>query len=292
MPDERLDVRLSRQMELTRSRVEKLIRDGHATVNGKVETKPGFRVPEDAACDVWVPDAVPIAAMPEALPLSILYQDADIAVVEKPVGMVVHPAAGNLTGTLVNALLYHLTDLSGIGGALRPGIVHRLDKDTSGLLVVAKHDAAHVELSRALKARSVKRTYRAIVRGCPREPEGFIEAPIGRHPTERKRMAIVQDGRYARTEYVQDSKLRGAASLTVHIITGRTHQIRVHFASIGHPVLGDPIYGGRLYDKEAKRLMLHAWRLSFDHPMTGEPLVFETNLPDAFAQMEKKLSGA
>lgn len=288
MPEERLDVRLSRETGMTRSRVETLIREGRAQVNGAVEKKPGRKVSETDAVSCDVPPPVAVEALPEDIPLEILYEDDDLAVVVKPCGMVVHPAAGNEDGTLVNALLFHLKNLSGIGGALRPGIVHRLDKDTSGLLLVAKNDAAHAALSDALKARTIHKTYRAVARGAFKEPTGVVEAPIGRSPKDRKKMAIVPDGRYARTEYRVLEPLRGATLVDVNLITGRTHQIRVHFASIGHPLLGDPLYGGK-NQPPVGRLMLHARRIEFTHPTTGQPMVFEAPEPPEFLQEVEKL---
>ena len=288
MPEERLDVRLSRETGMTRSRVETLIREGRAQVNGAVEKKPGRKVSETDAVSCDIPPPVAVEAQPEDIPLQILYEDDDLAVVVKPCGMVVHPAAGNEDGTLVNALLFHLKNLSGIGGALRPGIVHRLDKDTSGLLLVAKNDATHAALSDALKARTIHKTYRAVARGAFKEPTGVVEAPIGRSPKDRKKMAIVPDGRYARTEYRVLEPLRGATLVDVNLITGRTHQIRVHFASIGHPLLGDPLYGGK-NQPPVGRLMLHAWRIEFTHPTTGQPMVFEAPEPPEFLQEVEKL---
>lgn len=288
MPEERLDVRLSRETGMTRSRVETLIREGRAQVNGAVEKKPGRKVSETDAVSCDVPPPVAVEAQPEDIPLQILYEDDDLAVVVKPCGMVVHPAAGNEDGTLVNALLFHLKNLSGIGGALRPGIVHRLDKDTSGLLLVAKNDATHAALSDALKARTIHKTYRAVARGAFKEPTGVVEAPIGRSPKDRKKMAIVPDGRYARTEYRVLEPLRGATLVDVNLITGRTHQIRVHFASIGHPLLGDPLYGGK-NQPPVGRLMLHARRIEFTHPTTGQPMVFEAPEPPEFLQEVEKL---
>lgn len=288
MPEERLDVRLSRETGMTRSRVETLIREGRAQVNGAVEKKPGRKVSETDAVSCDVPPPVAVEAQPEDIPLQILYEDDDLAVVVKPCGMVVHPAAGNEDGTLVNALLFHLKNLSGIGGALRPGIVHRLDKDTSGLLLVAKNDATHAALSDALKARTIHKTYRAVARGAFKEPTGVVEAPIGRSPKDRKKMAIVPDGRYARTEYRVLEPLRGATLVDVNLITGRTHQIRVHFASIGHPLLGDPLYGGK-NRPPVGRLMLHARRIEFTHPTTGQPMVFEAPEPPEFLQEVEKL---
>lgn len=289
MADERLDVRLSREMELTRSRVETLIREGRAYVNGKPETKPGRKVSASDVVTLDVPPPAEPEARPENIPLDILYEDSDLAVVIKPCGMVVHPAAGNEDGTLVNALLYHLKDLSGIGGALRPGIVHRLDKDTSGLLLVAKNDAAHTGLSEALKAREIHKTYHAVARGAFKESASVIEAPIGRSPKDRKKMAIVPDGRYARTEYQVLEPLRGASLVSVNLITGRTHQIRVHFASIGHPLLGDPLYGGKNNLPAVSRLMLHAYSVEFIHPINGKQMRFEAPEPEAFLREVEKL---
>ncbi|MCL1964105.1 MAG: RluA family pseudouridine synthase [Firmicutes bacterium] len=288
MGAERLDVRLARETGLSRSRVERLIAGGMARVGGLTETKPGRKVlPEDEVA-VAVPPPVSMEARPEDLPLTIVYEDAHLAVVNKPCGMVVHPAAGNETGTLVNALLHHLSGLSGIGGTLRPGIVHRLDKDTSGLLLVAKDDAAHLALSAALKAREIRKTYLAVAMG--RLPGGVIEAPIARHPRDRKRMAVVEGGRWARTEYQILENLRGATLLSVNLITGRTHQIRVHMAHIGHPLLGDRVYGGHKASLMAARLMLHAWRIEFAHPVTGEPMRFEVPAPADFTDAFQKLS--
>lgn len=288
--DERLDVRLSRLLDITRSRAERLIREGHVQVDGKPVTKPGTKVAEMADIRADVPPPAPMEAQAEDLPLTILYQDAHLAVVDKPAGMVVHPAAGNPQGTLVNALLHHLDGLSGIGGTIRPGIVHRLDKDTSGLLLVAKDDRTHLALSEALKARTVHKTYLAVAQGRIKAEEGVIEAPIARHPSDRKRMAVVQGGRFARTEYRVRAELRGATLLEVDLITGRTHQIRVHLAHIGHPLLGDPIYGGRKPAVTAPRLMLHAWRIAFEHPITGLPMRFEAPPPDDFSQAVQRLS--
>lgn len=289
MADERLDILLSRQLGISRSRAEKLIRAGTVRVDGKGCTKPGQRIADNALIEADIPAPAPMEAVAEDIPLHILYEDTDLAVVDKPAGMVVHPAAGNPSGTLVNALLHHLHSLSGIGGTLRPGIVHRLDKDTSGLLLVAKNDAAHIALSDALKERRIHKTYQAVAQGTFKSEEGFIEAPIARHPTDRKRMAVLEGGRYARTAYRVMESFRGATLLSVDLITGRTHQIRVHFASIGHPLLGDPIYGGRKPQFDAPRLMLHAWRIAFDHPITGKPMQFESEIPEAFCAFVAKL---
>ena len=276
----RLDVLVSAS-GLSRSRAAALIGEGCVTVNGLVIGKPSFKAPAGAEVKVTLPPVRDTEVLPENIPLSILYEDECLAVIEKPAGLVVHPAAGNESGTLVNALLYHLDALSGIGGERRPGIVHRLDKDTSGLMLVAKDDQAHLSLSAQLAARTMEKHYRAAVSGRMKEETGRIEKPIGRDPKDRKRMAVVPDGRYALTEWrVLGGFGPGGTLLDVHILTGRTHQIRVHMASIGHPVLGDPIYGGK-HAPRADRLMLHACSLSFDHPRTGERMTFHSPAPFA-----------
>ena len=275
----RLDVLLSRDGALSRSRAAELIRAGDVTVDGKTETKPACKPAPGAAIALELPDVRPAAVEAQDIPLRVLYQDAHLAVVVKPCGMVVHPAAGNPDGTLVNALLFHLDSLSGIGGEMRPGIVHRLDKDTSGLLLVAKDDATHAALSRDLSERKMEKHYYAVVAGTMKESEGVIDAPIGRSRTDRKKMAVVPDGRPSRTEWRLVRQETDRALLDVHLITGRTHQIRVHMSSIHHPVLGDPIYGHKSMPK-APRLMLHAYSLSFTHPATGERMTF-TAPPEA-----------
>ena len=277
----RLDVLLSEQSDLTRSRVAALMEEGHVTVDGTPVTKAGLKAKPGQTIILTIP--APKPAVPEAqdIPLTILYEDNDLAVVVKPCGMVVHPAAGNADGTLVNALLHHLDSLGGIGGELRPGIVHRLDKDTSGLLLVAKNDAAQLALSEQLSARTMEKHYRALVEGAPREDSGRIEAAIARSKKDRKKMAVDDEGREALTEWTVLQRGRGVALLDVHILTGRTHQIRVHMRHIGHPVCGDPIYGSQ---KGAKvpRLMLHAYSLTFTHPASGERMTFTADLPAEF----------
>ena len=275
---ERLDIILSKDGELSRSRAAALIKDGRVMINGQVETKPSFKAETGTVIRLDMPDVKPAKAEAQDIPLEILYQDAHLAVVVKPCGMVVHPAAGNDDGTLVNALLYHLDSLSGIGGEMRPGIVHRLDKDTSGLLLVAKNDAAHAALSRQLSDREMEKHYRAIVYGKMKAPEGVIEKPIGRSKTDRKKMAVDENGRWAKTEWKVLKEYPDRTLLDVHIITGRTHQIRVHMASIGHPVLGDALYGHKRMP-DAPRLMLHAYSLAFTHPVTGERMKFTAECP-------------
>lgn len=269
----RLDVEMAQQGNMTRSRAATLIKDGCVFVNGKKADKPSLKADPGSMISVELPEIKESEAQPENIPLQILYQDRDIAVVVKPCGMVVHPAAGNADGTLVNALLYHLDSLSGIGGEMRPGIVHRLDKDTSGLMLVAKNDAAHVNLSQQLADRKMEKHYRAVVFGKMKDESGVIEAPIARSKTDRKKMAVDKEGRYALTEWKLLSQMADRALLDVHIITGRTHQIRVHMHSIGHPVLGDVIYGHKHLPK-TDRLMLHAYSLAFNHPVTGERMQF------------------
>lgn len=275
---DRLDVLLSRDGEISRSRAAALIKDGCVTVNGRAETKPAWKAEAGAQVVLTLPEVKPARAEAQDLPLEILYQDEHLAVVVKPCGMVVHPAAGNDDGTLVNALLYHLDHLSGIGGEMRPGIVHRLDKDTSGLMLVAKDDQTHAALSRQLADRQMEKHYRAMVYGGMKEQSGVIEKPIGRSKTDRKKMAVDGQGRYARTEWTVLRSYPDRTLLDVHIVTGRTHQIRVHMASVGHPVLGDPLYGHRRMPS-APRLMLHAYSLAFTHPSTGERLRFTAPCP-------------
>ncbi len=288
---QRLDVFTADISQITRSRAGSLIRDGQVLVDGQVQKKSGFRLRSGSVVTVIIPDAAPARVEAEDIDLKILYQDEDVAVVFKPSGMVVHPAAGNESGTLVNALMMHLDHLSGIGGEIRPGIVHRIDKDTSGLLLVAKNDRAHVSLSEQIKAHTVHRAYKAIVIGGMKQDEGEIDAPIGRHPTDRKRMAIVSDGREARTHWQVLQPLRGATLIEARLTTGRTHQIRVHMASIGHPVLGDPVYGPKRspYPVTGGQL-LHAYRIGFVHPTTKEEMLFEAEPEERFLTWLRKLS--
>ena len=287
---ERLDVFTAELADITRSRAGALIKQGNVAVDGFAQTKAGFKLKAGMALRLEVPPAAPVAVQAEDIALDILYQDDDLAVVFKPSGMVVHPAAGNERGTLVNALLTHLDNLSGIGGEIRPGIVHRIDRDTSGLLLVAKNDFSHVALSEQIRAHTVKRAYRAIVIGGFREDAGTVEGPIGRHPTDRKRMAIVPGGRDATTHWTALEPLRGATLIEARLTTGRTHQIRVHMASIGHPVLGDPVYGPKKspWPVEGGQL-LHAFRLGFVHPRTGEEMLFEAEPEARFTCWLEKL---
>ncbi len=279
----RLDVLLSGASGLTRSRVASLIAEGNCRVGGKVCLKAGMKVPEGTEAEMDIPAPKPAAPQAEDLPLEILWEDQDLAIINKPRGMVVHPAAGHEDGTVVNALLYHLSSLGGIGGELRPGIVHRLDRDTSGLLMVAKNDESQLALSRMLQERRMEKHYRALVEGIPKEGRGRIELPIGRSKKDRKKMAVDPEGREAVTEWTKLEEGRGCALLDVHILTGRTHQIRVHMKAMNHPVCGDPLYGaGR--GVRVPCLMLHAFSLTFPHPRTGEELYFEAPLPEDFRE--------
>lgn len=286
----RLDVFVAEAADVTRSRAESLIKEGRVQADGSIQRKAGYRLREGSEVRIEIPEAAPASVEAEDIDLNILYQDADVAVVFKPSGMVVHPAAGNESGTLVNALLKHLDNLSGIGGEIRPGIVHRIDKDTSGLLLVAKNDRAHVSLSEQIRAHAVHRAYQAILIGGMKDDEGFVDAPIGRHPTDRKRMAIVPDGREARTNWRVLERLRGATLIEARLTTGRTHQIRVHMASVGHPVLGDPVYGPKKspYPVTGGQL-LHAYRIGFVHPSTGEEMRFEAPPEPRFQHWLEKL---
>ena len=261
----RLDAYLREQTPFSRSRIASLMEEGALLVNGEVERKAARKTEGGMRLLLVVPEAQPVDIVPQNIPLDILYQDADVVVVNKKSGMVVHPAAGNESGTLVNALLYHVHDLSGIGGEMRPGIVHRLDKDTSGLILIAKNDAAHASLSEQFKARTMEKHYRAIAHGSFSKDEGMIDAPIGRHPIDRKKMAVVPNGKPSRTAWRVLEHLSGAAYLDVHLLTGRTHQIRVHMLSIGHPLLGDQIYAPKLKTPvRIPRLMLpDSWREAF-----------------------------
>lgn len=285
---ERLDVFLSESEEITRSQAQKFIGDGCVKVNG-CEKEKNYRVKEGDEVEVEYPPLQSCEAYAENIPLDIVYEDGDIIVIDKPQGMVVHPAAGNYTGTLVSALLYHCGDsLSGIGGVVRPGIVHRIDKDTSGLLVVAKNDAAHLSLSEQLKTHDVSRIYHAIALGKIDEPR-TVDKPIGRCPTDRKKMAIVAGGREAVT-HIEPIEIfdAGASYVKCRLETGRTHQIRVHLQSIGHPILGDALYGQsknpveRKYGAGLNGQCLHAKELELTHPRTGERMRFECSLPQYF----------
>ena len=287
----RLDRALAELLpELSRSFIAKLIDDGRVSVAGRAAAKPSQRVESGQEIEVDVPPPAPSSIESQELPLTILFEDDELVVIDKPAGLVVHPAAGHRNGTLVNALLFHVKDLSGIGGELRPGIVHRLDKDTSGVMVIAKHDEAHRRLTEAWGTDAVRKEYLAIVYGTPKVASGTIDAPIGRDPRDRVKMAIVAGGRHALTDYIVAEQLRHASLLRCRFRTGRTHQIRVHLKHLGHPIIGDTLYSGPQWrgipDKKLQKTLstfprqaLHAARITLPHPRGGASLTFEAPLP-------------
>lgn len=294
--NERLDASVARNLEITRSAAAKLIEQAAVSVDGKTVGKKSFRTSCGNAVSVLLPPEKPCEALPEDIPVAIVYEDDDVAVVNKPQGMVVHPAPGNPDGTLVNALLYHMHGrLSTINGVIRPGIVHRIDKDTSGLLVVAKNDFAHTVLSDSLKEHGIDREYKAVSVGNLRDAQGTVDRPIGRNPRDRKKMAVVPGGRPAVTHYTVAEQFDGFDLLDLKLETGRTHQIRVHLSSIGHPLLGDTLYGGghTKFERQNADLLigqtLHAYRLTFRHPRSGETLCFTAPLPPYFEAILAKL---
>jgi 23S rRNA pseudouridine1911/1915/1917 synthase len=288
---ERLDKALAEASGLSRERVKALLGEGRITLGGKVAAQASFKPTANAAFEIRVPEAVPAEAQAQDIPLSIAFEDEHLIVIDKPAGLVVHPAAGNLDGTLVNALLHHCRgQLSGIGGVVRPGIVHRIDKDTSGLLVVAKSDAAHEGLARQFADHSIERRYLAVVAGRPSPPAGTVQGFIGRSDHDRKKMAVLHElnkrGKHAITHYRLLESMDQSALVECQLETGRTHQVRVHMASIGHPLLGDPAYGRTpprlkpiLQELHFTRQALHAAVLGFIHPITGAALRFESVLP-------------
>ena len=286
---ERADQLLSRQIEgLTRSAAQRLLEQGRVSCRGAVLKKNG-RPEAGDELTVELPEPEPADVLPQDIPLDVVYEDADVIVVNKPVGLVVHPAPGHPDGTLVNALLYHCGDsLSGINGELRPGIVHRIDRDTSGLIIAAKNDAAHLSLAAQLEDHTLSRVYECLVQGNLREDEGTIDAPIGRSPKDRKKMAVVAGGRRAVTHYRVLGRYSGCTHAQCRLETGRTHQIRVHMAYTGHPLLGDTVYGGRAVKGLAGQC-LHARQLTFVHPRTGQPVTVECPLPDWFTAVLNKL---
>lgn len=285
---QRLDLFLTGRLEgFSRARIQNLLADGLVAVNAG-RARASRRLRQGDLVRVELPPPVETLLVPEDLPLRVVYQDDDLLVVDKPRGMVVHPAPGHSSGTLVNALLHHVRNLSGINGVLRPGIVHRLDRDTSGLLVVAKNDAAHRSLAAQLRDRRMTREYLALVHGTL-EGEGVVEAPVGRHPVDKKRMAVVAGGKPAVTTFRVLARYRGYTLLSLKLGTGRTHQIRVHMAHIGHPVAGDPKYGG---GSLLKGQFLHAAVLSFDHPVSARRLTFTAPLPAELAVVLANLEDA
>ena len=286
----RLDRYLAEQIpDLTRSYLQKLLKENLAEVNGKI-VKANYKVKKGDQISLELPEVQEPEAFPENIPLDILYEDEDVLLVNKPKGMVVHPAAGHLSGTLVNGVLYHCRgQLSGINGVLRPGIVHRIDRDTTGVLVVCKNDRAHQSLAAQLKEHSITRKYRAIVLGSLKE-DGTVNAPIGRHPVDRKKMAVNwKNGKEAVTHYHVLEELKGYTYIECQLETGRTHQIRVHMASIGHPLLGDSVYGPSRCPFSLEGQCLHAMVLGFLHPSTGVYMEFESPLPEYFEKLLQKL---
>ena len=297
---DRLDSLLAAELDMARNAVQRLIEEGSVTLQGKA-VKKNYRVTAGDVFEVVVPEQDEEVLVPDDIPLDIIYEDYDIIVINKPAGMVVHPAPGHSRNTLVNALLSHCGErLSTVGGKNRLGIVHRLDKDTSGVLLAAKTDSSHIILSRQFKEHSTKRIYEAVVRGNLREDRGYVEAPIGRHPTDRKRMAVTEkNARYAYTGWEVITRYPGGHGLSSHthirciLKTGRTHQIRVHMAHIGHPVVGDPVYGGRAGKGELglQGQCLHAKQLEFSHPVSGERMSFKAELPESFSRVLTLLHG-
>ncbi|ATW24869.1 RluA family pseudouridine synthase [Candidatus Formimonas warabiya] len=286
----RIDLYLADKVsDLSRSRIQKLIKDGEVLVNGKT-VKPNYAVAEGDEILIGIPQPEQLQLAAQEIPFEVLFEDQDLIVVNKPQGMVVHPAAGNYQGTLVNALLHHCTDLSGINGVMRPGIVHRIDKDTSGLLMVAKNDFAHMNLAKQIKDHAITRVYNALVHGTVAEPAGVIDAPIGRHPVHRKKMAVVlKNSKRAVTHYKVLERFSEYTLIEARLETGRTHQIRVHMSYLGYPVVGDPLYGPRKGNLDLKGQALHARVLGFHHPRSGAYMEFEAPLPPYFQELLQDL---
>jgi 23S rRNA pseudouridine1911/1915/1917 synthase len=283
--DNRLDVYLSKMLEdKSRSYIQGLVEEGKVTVN-KAAKKSNYKLKTDDIVEVIVPDPVALDIKPEDIPLDILYEDKDVIVVNKPQGMVVHPASGVYEGTLVNALISHCKDLSGINGIARPGIVHRIDKDTSGVLVVAKNDYAHNKLALQFKEHSMNRVYSALTEGVIKQDSGTIDAPLARHPAERIKIAVVKEGRRAVTHFNVLERYNSNSLVECRLETGRTHQIRVHMAYINHPLVGDPVYGYKKQRFKLEGQMLHARLLGFIHPTTDEYMEFQTELPEHFIKV-------
>lgn len=282
---ERIDRFLADSQDLTRSFLQKILKEGEVIVNGK-NVKANYKLRKGDRIEFEIPEAVEPDIVAEDIPLSILYEDADVLVVDKPKGMVVHPAAGHYSRTLVNAVMYHCKgELSGINGVLRPGIVHRIDRDTTGSIIICKNDMAHNEIARQLKEHSINRRYRAIVTGVLKDEEGTIEGAIGRDKKDRKKMAITADGKPAVTHYRVLQRFKHYTYVECVLETGRTHQIRVHMASIGHPLLGDEVYGRRSDKYKCEGQCLHAMTLGFHHPRTGEYIEVNAPLPPYFEHL-------
>lgn len=285
----RLDAYVAKKCNISRAMAQKLVQEGNVLVNGAAK-KDSYKVQLGDSVEVNIPEAKEVDLRPENIPLEIVYEDDDIIVVNKPKGLVVHPANGNPDGTLVNAIMAICKDtLSGIGGEIRPGIVHRLDKDTSGLIIVAKNDKAHINMSKEIKDRQVKKIYIALVRGRVAENEATINMPIGRSTKDRKKMAVRKDGKEAITHFKVIKRYHNYTLLEVKIDTGRTHQIRVHMAEIGHPVVGDIVYSSGKNEFGVEGQMLHAKSLDFKHPITGKQMHLEAELPQYFKDVLNKL---
>ncbi len=286
---ERIDSYLAEKLEnVSRSMVQKHIASGNVLLNGR-EVKPSQLVSAGDIIEIAIPEPQPCTFLPEDIPLKIVYQDEYFAVINKQAGLSVHPANGVYTGTLVNALLYHIKDLSSIGGVVRPGIVHRIDKNTTGLLVVAKNDEAHISLSRQIAEKSCRRIYRGITEGVIKEDSGVIVAPIGRSPSDRKKMAVVPSGKYAETHFKVLRRFKENTYAEFELKSGRTHQIRVHLKHLGHPIVGDEVYG---YSRQRFKLnshLLHAYKLILSHPKSGQIMEFTAPLPDEFEKILSKL---
>jgi 23S rRNA pseudouridine1911/1915/1917 synthase len=286
----------------SRNSLANLITAGRVRIDGQPAAKSSQRVTAGQTVELDIPEAAPSTVTSQDIPLVILYQDEDLAVIDKPAGLVVHPSAGHPDQTLVNALLFHVTGLSGVGGELRPGIVHRLDKDTSGVMVIAKHDVAHRKLTASWNTEGVRKEYVALVYGTPSAERGTVDAPIGRDPRDRKKMAVVPDGRRAVTDYEVAERHRYVSLLRCRLHTGRTHQIRVHMKHLGHPIVGDPVYSGPQWrgipDRKLQRTLaafqrqaLHAARLTFTHPRDGRILTFEAPIPDDLSALLRRVKG-
>ena len=284
----------------SRSALARLVEGGHVAVDTRQATKTSQRVELGQHIEVDFPDPAPSAIESQDIPIAVLYEDVDLVVIDKPAGLVVHPAAGHPDQTLVNALLFHVKDLSGVGGELRPGIVHRLDKDTSGVMIIAKNDETHRKLSSEWNSERVRKEYLALVYGTPSKDRGTVDAAIGRDPRERKRMAVVAGGKPALTDFELAERLRWASLIRCRLRTGRTHQIRVHMKHLGHPIVGDPVYSGPQWrgipDRKIQRMLaaldrqlLHATKITFVHPRTGQPVTVEAPLPADFARVLAEL---
>ena len=292
--NERMDSFLSRKTDFTRSRIQQLIKNGDITVNGKnaknnKKIKSSYKIEENDRIEIFIPKTEQAEIIPENIKIDIIYEDEDIAVINKNAGLVVHPAQGHYSGTLVNAILYHIKDLSGINGEIRPGIVHRLDKDTSGLIVIAKNDKAHINLGKMFQEKKIKKTYLAILKGKLTKEKGRIVTQIGRDTDDRKKMTVIKGndrGKEAITNYNVICSNELFTLVKVYIETGRTHQIRVHMKHMGYPILGDMVYGRK--DNE-KRQMLHAYKLEFLHPVTEKPMKFISEIPEDFRKALKNI---